>query len=33
MPESMMECWPAVGGEAAQEAATGFQSTQLFVES
>ena len=33
MPESMMECWPAVKGEAAQETATGFQSTQLCVGS
>jgi catechol 2,3-dioxygenase len=32
MPESMMECWPAVSREQATEAAEGFQSTDLFVE-
>ncbi len=32
MPESMMECWPPVSGQAAQEAQEGFQSTELFVE-
>lgn len=32
MPESMMECWPAVKGIAAHQAAEGFESTQLFVE-
>jgi catechol 2,3-dioxygenase len=32
MPESMMESWPAVSGETAQEATESFQSTQLFVE-
>ncbi|MFZ0089302.1 MAG: VOC family protein [Solirubrobacteraceae bacterium] len=32
MPESMMESWPPVRGEAAQEAAESFQSTNLFVE-
>jgi catechol 2,3-dioxygenase len=32
MPESMMECWPAVKGAAADEATAGLQSTQMFVE-
>jgi catechol 2,3-dioxygenase len=32
MPESMMECWPAVSGGAADEATEGLQSTQMFVE-
>ena len=32
MPESMMECWPAAKGDAAQEASGGFQSTQLFAK-
>jgi catechol 2,3-dioxygenase len=32
MPESMMECWPAVSGAAADEATGGLQSTQMFVE-
>jgi catechol 2,3-dioxygenase len=32
MPESMMECWPAVSGAADDEATEGLQSTQMFVE-
>jgi catechol 2,3-dioxygenase len=32
MPESMMECWPAVSGQQADEAASGFQSTDLFAD-
>jgi catechol 2,3-dioxygenase len=32
MPESMMECWPAVKGKAEQEATERFHDTQLFVE-
>lgn len=32
MPESMMECWPAVSGAGADEATEGLQSTQMFVE-
>ncbi len=31
MPESMMECWPVVQGQAAQEAREGLQATDLFV--
>jgi hypothetical protein len=32
MPQSMMDCFPAVDDAAAQAAAEGFQSTQMFVE-
>jgi catechol 2,3-dioxygenase len=32
MPESMMECWPAVSGQQADEATSGFQSTDLFAD-
>ena len=32
MPESMMESWPPISGETAQEATEGFQSTHLFAE-
>jgi|tagenome__1003787_1003787.scaffolds.fasta_scaffold20827700_1 catechol 2,3-dioxygenase len=31
MPQSMMECWPPVGGEQAEQGDEGFQSTELFV--
>jgi hypothetical protein len=27
-----MECWPAVSGQQADEAASGFQSTDLFAD-
>jgi len=32
MPESMMESWPALHGDAARETAAGFQSSQLFAD-
>ena len=32
MPQSMMDCFPEVQDAAAQAAAEGFQSTQMFVE-
>lgn len=32
MPESMMECWPPVGGQQSEQAQEGFQSTDLFVD-
>ena len=32
MPDSMMECWPAVGGQQAEQAEEGFRSTDLFAE-
>ena len=30
MPDSMMECFPAVGGQQAEQAQEGFRSTDLF---
>ena len=32
MPESMMECWPAVSGQQAEQGQEGFQSTDLFAD-
>jgi catechol 2,3-dioxygenase len=31
MPDSMMECWPAVGGQQAEQAEEGFRTTDLFA--
>jgi catechol 2,3-dioxygenase len=32
MPDSMMECFPAVGGQQAEHAEEGFRTTELFAE-
>jgi catechol 2,3-dioxygenase len=32
MPDSMMECWPAVADRQAEQAVEGFRSTELFTE-
>ena len=32
MPDSMMECFPAVGGQQAEQAEEGFRTTDLFAE-